>query len=785
MMPTMPSRFHAKTQSDFSQRHRGATSGTIFSNCGKFFCAFASAGFASFREISTAPLREILYSFVRTPYFYRIERMKLSIIIPAYNEEPTILQVLEKILNTQLQEGIRKEIIVVDDASIDDTCTRVAEFRKLHPNTELIFHRHEKNLGKGAAIRSGIQLATGDFILIQDADLEYDPSDYNSLLKPVLENKADVVYGTRFMGGKPHRILFFWHTIGNKFLTFLSNMLSNQNLTDMENGFKLFRSSVIKPVALEEDRFGFEPEITAKLSRMPGIRFYEVGIAYYGRTYKEGKKINWKDGVKAIYCILKYNLYDRPAGTSKSSRWAIAAIITFLIAGLILAFTAKGTADEGDSIMHYLFARDSFHYHDHFFNHWAKPLFVLVTAPATLAGFTGIKLFNLLASTITIWMAWRIARKLKIPNASFTPVLSIFAPMLMVVTLSGLTEPLFAFWMTAGILWYVNGKPFIATLWLSFLPFVRSEGLIILCVILLYLLVRKYYKYIPLLLVGHVVYAIAGYGMHKDFLWVFNTMSYATLSSAYGKGGWMHFAENLPEVIGVPLTILLIIGILYGCFVLAGKYLFRDRNVVSDEKLYLVYGIFAAYFIGHTVFWALGIFNSFGLLRVLVGVFPLMAIICLEGLNTLTRDGRNRIILYILLAIVVIYPFANTKYSYKWKRDFSLKADQEATLQLADFIKKTYPDYKNHVFYYEAAYPSVVLDIDHFDTSRHRRLRGAFEENRFPDKSFIIWDDWFARVEGFIELQALIDDGRFELIATFEEKDFWGVTRTVKLFRKE
>lgn len=711
--------------------------------------------------------------------------MKLSIIIPAYNEGPTILQVLEKILNTKLPEGIQKEIIVVDDASTDDLGSRIAEFQKLQRGPELILHRHEKNQGKGGAIKSGIRLATGDFILIQDADLEYDPSDYNSLLRPVLENRADVVYGTRFMGSKPHRILFFWHTIGNKFLTFLSNLLSNLNLTDMENGFKLFRSSVIKPIVLEENRFGFEPEITAKLARMPGIRFYEVGIAYYGRTYKEGKKINWKDGVKAIYCILKYNLYDRTASASRSPWWAIASIIIFLIAGLILAFPAKGTADEGDSIMHYLFARDSFHYPEHFFNHWAKPLFVLVTAPATLSGFTGIKLFNLLASAVTLWMSWRIARKLKIPNASFTPLLGIFAPMLMIVTLSGLTEPLFAFWMTAGIYCYVSGKPFIATLWLSLLPFVRSEGLIILSVVLLYLLVKKYYKYIPLLLVGHVVYSIAGYGIHKDFLWVFNTMSYATFTSAYGKGGWMHFVENLPEVIAVPLTVLLAFGILYGCFVFAGKFLFRDRTAVSDEKLYLVYGIFTAYFIGHTAFWALGIFNSFGLLRVLVGVFPLMAIICLEGLNTLTRDGRNRVLLYILLAIVIIYPFANTKYSYKWKRDFSLKADQEATLKLADFTKKTYPDYKNYVFYYEAAYPSAVLDIDHFDTSKHKRLRGAFQENRFPDKSFIIWDDWFARVEGFIELQQLIDDGRFELVGTFEEKDFWGVTRTVKLFRKK
>jgi len=711
--------------------------------------------------------------------------LRLSIIIPAYNEGRTIREVLEKVNATDLRDNIQKEIIVVDDASTDNTRQVVQSFQQDHPRTTLLYYRHENNQGKGGAIHTGIAAATGDFVLVQDADLEYDPSDYDSLLAPILDNKADIVYGTRFVGGKPHRILFFWHTIGNKFLTFLSNMLSNLNLTDMENGFKLFRRDLLTKLTLEEKRFGFEPEITAKAARIPGARIYEVGIAYYGRTYLEGKKINWKDGMKAIYCILKYNLFA--PGNIRQSRaiWPILGTVLFFIAGLCLVFTAKGTGDEGDSIMHYLYSKHAWQYPEHFFNHWAKPLYVLVTAPFTQFGFNGIKLFNLAASTITLWLTYRMALRLAIPNAYLAPVMAMFAPMLMIVTLSGLTEPLFALWMMAGLLWLTVNRNVLAVMWLSFLPFIRSEGLIVCCVVLLYLIFSKKYKFIPLLLVGHLVYAIAGYAVHKDFLWVFNTMSYATLSSAYGSGGWLHFAKNLPEILGIPLTILLVAGILYGCFLLAGRLFFADNKMVTQEKLWLVYGIFAACFIGHTAFWALGIFNSFGLLRVLIGILPLMALICLEGLNALTKFGKARVLFLLIIAAVVIYPFINAKYSYKWKRDFSLKADQDAEWQLGQYVKEKYPAYKDHLFYYEPAFLSVTLDINYFDTSKHKRLLNAFEENTFRPGSFVIWDDWFAPVEGKVTLQQVMNDVRFREIKTFEQKDFWGVQRVVKLFRVE
>jgi len=234
---------------------------------------------------------------------------KLSIVIPAYNEGPTIHRILDKIRTVDLIGGMEKEVIVVNDCSRDNTLEVIRKYQIDYSDFNLSLENHLTNKGKGAALHTGIKSATGDYIIIQDADLEYDPGEYNLLLKPVLDGFADVVYGSRFMGGRPHRILFFWHTIGNKFLTFLSNMFTNLNLTDMETCYKLFKSEIIKGIDLKEERFGFEPEVTAKIARIKGIRIYEVGISYYGRTYEEGKKIGWRDGFRALYCILKYNLF--------------------------------------------------------------------------------------------------------------------------------------------------------------------------------------------------------------------------------------------------------------------------------------------------------------------------------------------------------------------------------------------------------------------------------------------------------------------------------------------
>ncbi len=234
---------------------------------------------------------------------------KLSILIPVYNEERTILEILEKVKQVRLIRQLQKEVVIVDDASSDESERLINQFIKENSSLEIIYYRQSKNQGKGAALHKGIELATGDIIIIQDADLEYNPNEYNRVIRPILDGFADVVYGSRFVGNDPHRIMYFFHRYGNAFLTWVSNLFSNLHLTDMETCYKAFRADIIKSLKLKEKRFGFEPEVTAKIAKIKGIRIYEVGISYYGRTYKEGKKINWKDGFRALWVIFRYNLF--------------------------------------------------------------------------------------------------------------------------------------------------------------------------------------------------------------------------------------------------------------------------------------------------------------------------------------------------------------------------------------------------------------------------------------------------------------------------------------------
>jgi glycosyltransferase involved in cell wall biosynthesis len=241
---------------------------------------------------------------------------RLSIIIPAFNEAKTITLILERINAVKLIRNIEKEVIIVNDCSTDNTETVITDYIANIKKATLNYFtyiRHDVNQGKGAAIHTGIAEATGEYILVQDADLEYDPGEYNTLLKPIVLGSADVVYGSRFMGGNPHRILFFWHSIGNKFLTYISNIFSNLNLTDMNTCYKLFRADILKRIPLHEKRFGFDPEVTVKVAKIPQIKIYEVGISYYGRTFAEGKKIGWRDGFRSIYCTLRYSLFNTAA----------------------------------------------------------------------------------------------------------------------------------------------------------------------------------------------------------------------------------------------------------------------------------------------------------------------------------------------------------------------------------------------------------------------------------------------------------------------------------------
>ncbi len=232
--------------------------------------------------------------------------MKVSIVIPTYNEVNTLLEIIESVKNSTIPSDFEKEIIIVDDCSSDGT----TELLRQIDDPSIIKFFHPKNKGKGGALQTGFKHCTGDIVIIQDADLEYDPKEYIKLMKPIIDDKADVVFGSRFMGGEPHRVVYFWHRLGNGFLTLLSNMLTDLNLTDMETCYKVFRSDILKKINLEEQRFGIEPEMTAKIAKLK-CRIFEVGISYYGRTYDEGKKIGFKDGFRAVWCILKYNIFKR------------------------------------------------------------------------------------------------------------------------------------------------------------------------------------------------------------------------------------------------------------------------------------------------------------------------------------------------------------------------------------------------------------------------------------------------------------------------------------------
>jgi glycosyltransferase involved in cell wall biosynthesis len=234
----------------------------------------------------------------------------LSILIPVFNEERTVRKLLDRVSQVQFIGGVKTQLVVVNDCSTDNTDAEVRAFIAAHPGLDVVYRQHAKNQGKGAALHTALEAFTGDFAVVQDADLEYDPNEINALLRPVLDGHADVVYGSRFMGAHPHRVLYFWHTVGNRVLTTMSNAFTNLNLTDMETCYKLWKRDVIKQVAplLKEKRFGFEPEVTARVAKLEGVRIYEVGISYFGRSYDEGKKINWKDGVSAVRCIVKYGL---------------------------------------------------------------------------------------------------------------------------------------------------------------------------------------------------------------------------------------------------------------------------------------------------------------------------------------------------------------------------------------------------------------------------------------------------------------------------------------------
>lgn len=461
--------------------------------------------------------------------------------------------------------------------------------------------------------------------------------------------------------------------------------------------------------------------------------------------------------------------------------WFLVAL--FFVSGVALTFIASGTCDEGDSVMHYQFAKWAPLHHELFFNHWAKPLYVLLASVPAQFGIHGIKLFNITISAIALLFTLLVASRLSIPRVSLAVLFMMMSPGLIVYSLSGLTEPLFALVLIVSIWLYLNNKIFWSIILVSFLPFVRSEGLMMCGVFAALLILEKRWKMLPLLMFGHFAYGIAGYSTHHNFLWTFTEIPYVGKGNNYGQGQWNHFFVNILYIIGVPLYILLGFGLIVGVRKLFGKELFFEHK----RELFLIYGCFCAYFFGHVIFWRFGIFHSFGMLRVLVAVLPLMAIIELRGVNLGVDWIGSRVVrsvvLLSIIAYVTIFPFARNLYAWNYKRDFCATTGQEVINDLGIYINSNYSHHKECNYYFDANYTSIVIGFDFFDKKVSRSTWEIWDSP--PHHSFLIWDDWFSVVEAGTKLENLMNDNRFEFVKEFSREVPGDNTRRVVLFKSK
>jgi hypothetical protein len=487
---------------------------------------------------------------------------------------------------------------------------------------------------------------------------------------------------------------------------------------------------------------------------------------------------------------------------SLQDKLVFTGIVLYFIICVIVSFTQDGTVDSGDSIMHFLFSKYSFIHPSFFFHHWAKPLFVLLSSPFSQFGFTGIKIFNCILVSLTLIFTYLTSKKITNKNSFLSVMLLCFAPLYFVITFSGLTEPLFAFFLVFSLYLLISEKEISSSILISFLPFVRSEGLILLGIYAFYLIVTRKFRRLPFLATGHVFYSIIWYFYYHNLFWVFTEIPYAKLSSTYGSGHLLHFVKQLAYVIGMPIYLLLVFGIVYMIITFFHRP-FRNSEYHYKEKFLLVYGGFFAFLVAHSLFWYFGIFNSMGLKRVLICVIPFISLISLDGYNFITRiliknilnlgrfakakmvrfgntergnpsvDGFplskyktfSRITGSLLIAYIVVFPFTGNPAAIKWKKEFSLNDDQILIKEMAKYIKT---NYSCPTYYYYPPYISVELGIDHFDSNKRRELPELFEEKEIPKNTLIIWDEWFAVVENGISLEKLQNDGRFEEIKDFE-----------------
>ncbi|MFI5221940.1 MAG: hypothetical protein ACHQK8_06420 [Bacteroidia bacterium] len=457
----------------------------------------------------------------------------------------------------------------------------------------------------------------------------------------------------------------------------------------------------------------------------------------------------------------------------------------FFISGITfigLAVFTEGNGEGGDSFMHYFFARYSWIYPEFFLNHWAKPVFTLFASPFAQFGFTGIKLFNVFVALASCYLAFLTAKKLEIKYAFLVPLLYLFTRTNVVVTLSGLTEPLFALLLIGSVYLLVCNKSSAGILIASFLPFVRSEGLVILCVLFVYLVFTRKIKFIPLLLTGHAVFALAGGFYYNDLLWVFNRIPYAAMNDHYGHGTWDHFIIHLIFIIGPVLYALLIFS---GIMQLAGmKKVFK--NEVALKKIVLLFGIFVAFLFAHSAFWALGIFNSMGMARVFVGVFPVIFLISLDGLDKLTALFSNAMIKTVLVLVFVfsfiIVTFSDHPSSFR-KSDMMVTGSQEMIRsQLIPYLKAKFP---GHKIYTSNIDVNFFLGTNVFDVREYGELKELKPDFRIKKNEVVVWDNWCSVIEEGVSKEALLHSNQIKMDTTFsgigyDGSDFQFVTFTTK-----
>jgi hypothetical protein len=443
---------------------------------------------------------------------------------------------------------------------------------------------------------------------------------------------------------------------------------------------------------------------------------------------------------------------------------------------LIIALFTNGTGGGGDSVLHYLFAKYAYQHPQNLLNHWAKPFFTLLASPFTIMGFTGIKLFNVICSSASVWFAYKLLKFWNTKTSwALAPIL--FSTTLFVtVTLSGLTEPLSALILTSAIYFVSKQKMVIGLVIVSFMPFVRSEGLIILGVFLFYLAIKRYFKYIPFLLAGHVIYAIAGYPYYQDIFWIFTKIPYADQSTRYGSGEWEHFLVQLNFQTG-PLTYILF---WLGCISTFVKIIFYNKSTKIEkgfsEKFWLVYGCFFAFLAAHTSFWALGIFNSMGLVRVFVSVMPLLVIICVDGLNLINLPKYNArlsklpiLLTSLIVAIIVYIPFTNGKYQYNIPSDFILSKEQKI---IHDNLKPEIVEkWSNNTIVFTDPNIPYILNLDPFDGVKCEWYYNLQHPSMLSDKKILIADIWFSKTEWGHSVESMLQDSSLKLESCFPKTD--------------